>query len=159
MNIEATRLNAHLVKNLFGSAAYEKIILDPTLSIKTDKKIVVGGGWKPGWSTDFVAVKVAEKQSSPIVINLSNIDYAYTADPKKYPDAKKLEKVAWKNFRKIVGNVWKPGLNAPFDPIASRLGEKLKLTVIIANGKNLKNLKNILEGKKYTGTTINNDKC
>ncbi|MDD4333294.1 MAG: UMP kinase, partial [Patescibacteria group bacterium] len=48
---------------------------------------------------------------------------------------------------------WSPGLNMPFDPIASRKAQELNLQVIIA-GKNLKNLKNILEDKKFKGTVI-----
>ncbi|MDO8563820.1 MAG: UMP kinase, partial [Nanoarchaeota archaeon] len=60
----------------------------------------------------------------------------------------------WKEFRKIVGDKWIPGMNTPFDPIASILAEQHNMTVIIADGKNLTNLENILSGRKYRGTTI-----
>jgi uridylate kinase len=42
----------------------------------------------------------------------------------------------------------------PFDPVASKLAQKNNLEVIIAEGKNLKNLKNILEEKKFVGTIV-----
>lgn len=154
MGIHATWLNAYLVKIIFGKHAYEKIIKNPTLPIKTSKKIVIGGGWKPGWTTDYVSVKLAEKNKAKTVINLSNIDYVYTADPKKFKNAKKIEKINWKDFRKIVGNKCDPSVHAPFDPVASRLAQKLGLTVITAHGKNLENLENCLSGKKFKGTTI-----
>lgn len=154
MGIHATWLNAYLVKIIFGKYAYEKIIKNPTLDIRTNKKILVGGGWKPGGTTDFAATKLAEKNKAKTVINLSNIDYVYTADPKKYKNAKKIEKINWKDFGKIVGDDCDPSVHTPFDSVATRLAQKLGLTVIIANGKNLKNLENCLSGKKFKGTTI-----
>jgi uridylate kinase len=89
------------------------------------------------------------------IINLSNIDYVYDKDPKKFPGAKKVEKFSWAEFRKLVGDKWNPGLNAPFDPIASKIAQESGMEVAIMNGRNLKNLKNYLEGKKFKGTTIN----
>jgi uridylate kinase len=56
----------------------------------------------------------------------------------------------------MVGDEWTPGKNVPFDPIASRHAEKIGLKVICAAGKNLENLKKILCGEDFTGTTIGN---
>lgn len=153
LGIHASRLNAHLVKTVFSEQAHQEIIKNPTIHMHAPEKIVVAGGWKPGWSTDYVAAIVAQEYGAETLINLSNIDYAYTKDPKKHKDAKKIEEINWKNFRKIVGNKWKPGLNKPFDPIASKKAEQLGLRVIIA-GRDLNNLKSILENKKFKGTII-----
>ncbi len=154
LGIHSSRLNAHLIKTIFREVAHQEIIKNPTIHLPVPEKVVVAGGWKPGWSTDYVATLVAQEYEADTVINLSNIKYAYDKDPKKYKNAKKLENVNWKEFRKVVGNSWKPGLNTPFDPIASKKGEQLGLKVIIADGKNLKNLSNIIEGKNYQGTTV-----
>jgi uridylate kinase len=108
----------------------------------------------PGRSTDDDAVRLAHIYGAKTVINLSNIDYVYTKDPRKFKDAKKIESISWEDFRKIVGNKWDPGKNAPFDPTAAKTAEKNRMKVIIANGKNLKNLKDILGNKKFRGTTI-----
>ena len=88
------------------------------------------------------------------MINLSNIEKVYTADPKKDPSAKALDKISWKDFRAMVGDKWIPGKNVPFDPVASRHGEKIGLKVICAAGRDLENLKKILHGEDFTGTTI-----
>lgn len=154
LGIHATRLNANLIRIIFKDIAHKEIITNPTIKIKTNKNIIVGSGWKPGWSTDYVSTIIAQNNNAKTVINLSNIDFAYDKDPRKHKDAKKLLDVSWIDFRKIVGNKWSPGLNAPFDPIASRKASQLKLRVIIANGKNLGNLKNILNDKKFKGTVI-----
>ena len=154
LGIHSTRLNAHLLRTIFRDVAHHEIIKNPSFSIASDKKIIVAGGWKPGWSTDYVAALIAQEYGVKNIINLSNIDYVYDKDPKKYADAEKIEEISWKNFRKLVGNKWRPGMNAPFDPIASQKGESLGLEVAIMNGKKLNNLENYLSGKKFKGTVI-----
>lgn len=154
VGISATRLNAQLVRTIFGSVAHPELILDPTRSIKSAKKVVLAGGYKPGWSTDYVAVLLAKYNGIDTVINLSNIDFAYDKDPRKFPEAKKLINVSWPEFRQIVGNVWRPGINSPFDPVASRTAAQQGMKVIILNGKKLKNLGHFLAGQKFVGTTI-----
>jgi len=62
--------------------------------------------------------------------------------------------MTWPEFRKLVGNRWSPGLNAPFDPVAAKKSAELGLEVVIMNGKNMKNLENYLAGKKFKGTII-----
>ena len=57
-------------------------------------------------------------------------------------------------MEKIVGDKWTPGLNLPFDPIATKLAKDLGLTVIVANGKNHPNIDKIIEGKNFIGTII-----
>lgn len=160
IGIHSTRLNAHLVKTIFRDYAHPRINKNPRtkenllMHFAKGEGVMVAAGWRPGWSTDYVATILAERLGAKTVINLSNIDYAYTKDPNKYKSAEKLIKTDWKFFRTIVGDKWDPGLNAPFDPIASKLAQKLKLEVIIMNGKKLANLKNFLNNKKFIGTTI-----
>jgi uridylate kinase len=155
IGIHATRLNAHLLGTIFRGQAHPNIIKDPTKKITSKKNILIAAGWKPGCSTDYDAVLIAKNLKAKKIINLTNIDYAYDKDPRTNPDAKKLEKVSWKDFRKIVGSKWSPGLNAPFDPVASKECEKQKMTVHILNGRNMQNLENAILGKEFTGTTIN----
>ncbi|MGV8086207.1 MAG: UMP kinase [Candidatus Woesearchaeota archaeon] len=154
IGIYATRLNAQFMKTVFKEYSHPNIISDPTQKINFKEDILFAAGWVPGCSTDNDAILLAKNLNVKTVINLSNIDYAYTKDPNKFPDAKKIEKTSWKEFRKIVGNKWDPGLNAPFDPIASKQAEELGIKVIIMNGKNLENLKNCLNGNKFIGTII-----
>jgi uridylate kinase len=154
MGIAATRLNANFIRLMFGSLANGLVVEDPNKKVIFKEKILVAGGWMPGRSTDDDAVRLAKVYGAGTVINLSNIDYVYTKDPRKFKDAKVIKTISWPNLRQIVGNKWDPGANKPFDPTAAKLAEKLKLKVIIANGKNLKNLKDILEEKKFEGTII-----
>jgi len=154
LGIYSTRFNAEFVKTLFGDLAEDKIILDPTLPIKLDKSIIIGGGWKPGNSTDFVAVQSAKIVGAKKIINLSNTDYVYDSDPKINPNAKKFAQISWLEYRKLIPKEWNPGLNSPFDPIASEMAEKEGIEVIIMNGKPINNLANYLNGEKFQGTVI-----
>ena len=160
LGIHTTRLNAHLIKTIFRQYAHPRINKNPCTKEDLKKHfahgegLMVAAGWHPGWSTDYVATILAKRLKAKIIINLSNIDYVYTRDPKKYKEAKPIKEISWQNFRKIVGNKWDPGLSMPFDPVASRQAEQLGLEVIIMNGQKLNNLINYFAGKKFNGTII-----
>jgi len=155
LGIHATMINAHLIRTIFRKHARPRINHDPTEKIDDFKeKILVASGWKPGCSTDYDAVLLAKQFGVKKVINLSNIDYVYDKDPSKFPDAKPFKEMKWKEFRQIFGDKWDPGLNVPFDPVASKEAETDQMTVYIINGANLENLDDLLEGKEFVGTTI-----
>ena len=154
IGIKSTRLNAELVRAIFANEAYQEVITNPTKKFATKKKIIVGAGYMPGCSTDTDAVLLAKNVGADTIINLSNVEYVYDKDPKKFADAKPLSRMTWKQFTKIFGRKWVPGLNAPFDPIAATEASRLKLKVVIMKGSELKNLENYLEGKGCKGTVI-----
>lgn len=154
VGIYATWLNARFVHKLFADIAYKEIMIDPRENVKTNKPMIIAGGWKPGWSTDYVATLHAKRVGATHVLNLSNIEYAYDKDPNVHADAQKIERIDWKNFRKIVGNTWKAGTSAPFDPIASKEAEKLGLKVSLVKGTDLKEVGKAIDGKTFRGTII-----
>ena len=153
--IHITRVNAHLLRTIFFDIAHPRIIENYEHKLENwTEPIAIGAGWKPGWSTDYDAVILARDHDSKLIINLSNIDWVYDKDPNKFKDAKKIEKISWVEMEKIVGNKWEPGLNLPFDPIATKLAKDLGLTVIVTNGKNYENIDKIISGSKFEGTII-----
>ena len=154
IGIMATRLNARLIKALMGEWCSQEVVIDPTQVDPLTGRVLVAAGWKPGFSTDYDAVLLAERFQAPMVINLSNIEKIYSADPKKDPNAKPLDKITWAEFKAMVGDDWVPGANVPFDPVASRHAAKIGLKIVCAAGKNLDNLKKILAGEDFIGTTI-----
>ena len=155
IGIMATRINAQLLKACFGDYCKNDVVYNPTAeNLAFDGQVLVASGWKPGFSTDTDAVYLSEKFDGKTIVNLSNIEKVYTDDPRKNPDAKPLDTITWTDFRKMVGDEWTPGKNCPFDPIASKKAQELGMTVICAGGKNIANIKAILEDKEYIGTTI-----
>lgn len=155
LGIAATKLNAELLRVIFAKYAYPKVIADPyQLTNLSTYQLIIASGWKPGCSTDRVAVLWAEKLKAKQIINLTNIDYAYDKDPREFPDAKPIKNISWQDYRKIVGSKWSPRLSTPFDPIASKLAQKYKIKVMILNGRNLKNIENYLKKGRARGTVI-----
>jgi uridylate kinase len=154
IGIMATRLNAQLIKAVMGDFCRQDVVTDPTQVGPMVGRVMVASGWKPGFSSDYDAVLLAERFEAGEVINLSNIAQVYTDDPKKNPEAKPIDKISWADFRTLVGDEWIPGKNVPFDPVASRHAAKIGLKVICAAGKDLPNLKKLLTGSDFLGTVI-----
>ncbi|MBU0937260.1 MAG: UMP kinase [Spirochaetes bacterium] len=154
IGIMATRLNAQLIRSVFLDLCPQDVVYDPTAVGVFGGRVMVASGWKPGFSTDFDAVVLAERFMADTIVNLSNIAKVYTADPKLDPSAKAVDAMSWEEFRQMVGDEWTPGKNSPFDPVASKRAQELKLKVICAAGRDLPNLRAILEGREFSGTTI-----
>jgi uridylate kinase len=140
LGIYSLRLNSLLLQSVFKNIKQVKVM-------KMDEA-------RPGRSSDYVSVIFAKRYKAKSIINLTNVDYVYDKNPKNHSDAKPINNISWTDFRKIVGNKWDPGLNLPFDPVASKLAESLKLHVVVMNGRPLQNLGNFLSAKPYNGTLI-----
>lgn len=153
LGIHSTRLNGHLLRTIFRDIAHHVMIKDFDVIRKIKEPVAVAAGWKPGRSSDFVAVQIAEDYGADIVINMSNITQAYDKDPAKFDDAQPIDHITWSEFRKIVGDTWKPGLSMPFDPIASKKAAQLSLRVAIL-GKDFDNLAKCLDHKPFIGTMV-----
>lgn len=154
LGIRATHINGQLIKAMFADLCPDSLVINPTGHISFKGQVLVAAGWKPGFSTDTDAVLLAERFGGKLVVNLSNIAKVYTGDPKIDPDAKPLDAITWAEFRQMVGETWIPGKNTPFDPVASKRAERLRMQVICADGRNIPNLLDILCGREYVGTLI-----
>lgn len=154
LGIHSTRLNAHLLRALFKDEAQARIIKNPTRGVRGNDPIIIGAGWRPGWSTDYCAVMAAKELGAKKLVNLSNIDYVYTADPRKDLNATKIEKIQWENFRALIPDHWDPGLSSPFDPVAAKLAQEQHMEVAIMNGKHLEEFDAYLSGEPFKGTVI-----
>ena len=154
IGITSLKLNAELLRVIFGEYAHDRVISNLSESFSFEKPIVIGSAYKPGQSTDWDAVLAAKNVGAKKIINLSNTDYVYDSDPKINSNAKKIEKISWAEYENLIPKDWNPGLNTPFDPIASRQANIIGLEVAMLNGDNIENLKNYLDGKEFIGTVI-----
>lgn len=155
LGIHSTRLNAHLLRTIFRDVAHPRIVENydkKMLGVK--EPVIIGGGWKPGWSTDYCAVMFAKDYGANLILNMSNIYNVYTKDPNQFKDAKVIEKTTWDFYETLIGDKWIPGLSAPFDPVASQLAKKNGLTVIVTKGDDFANLQRIIDGQNFKGTVI-----
>lgn len=156
IGLHATRLNGHLLRTIFRDVAHPVMITNPDeiMDVPKDTPLIIAAGYRPGASTDLRAVQIAVNVGATKVINLSNIDYVYTDDPRKNPEAEKIEETSWTEFMKLIPTEWNPGLSAPFDPVAARVAQKHDLEVTILNGEKMEELENYLENRPFVGTRI-----
>jgi len=156
IGIHATRLNGHLLRTAFRAVAHPTMITNPdeVLDVPDETPLIIAAGYRPGASTDLRAVQIARRRHAIKLVNLSNIDFVYTSDPKTDPDAKPITDILWTDFRKMIPKDWDPGLSSPFDPVAARTAEAFQLEVTIINGGKLDELKKYLHGEPFTGTKI-----
>lgn len=154
LGIYSTRLNANLLRTIFLKKAHPIILDKPQKPIKNNSCLIIASGWRPGCSTDFTAIRLAQRFKAKSVIIASNISYIYEKDPAKHKGVKKFLRINWQDYRKLIKDQWKPGMNAPIDPIAAKLAQKLKLKVVLFKGTELKNFRDYLENRIFKGTTI-----
>ncbi len=150
LGIGSTALNAQLLKTIFKDHANQELLTEPKKLIFR-KPIQIAIGIKPGHSSDYDAVQYAIKNKTNTVLNLTNVDYICTKDPKKYKSAKPLKQLKKQEYFKYIGN-WKSGGHYPFDPKATK--EAKKQQIIILKGTNLKNLENYFNNKPFKGSVL-----
>ncbi len=155
LGIQATRINAYLLKAMFTNKCCPIVLDCPDKRVNLKKySIYIGSGWKPGFSTDYDTILLAKKFRAEKIIFATDVSHVYEKDIRKYPQAKPMKRITWKDYRKLISSKWRPGMKVPVDPVAAKLAQKLKYKVIITKGNNLGNLKNIIENKKFKGTII-----
>lgn len=159
MGIHATRLNGHLLRTVFRDIAHPEMITNPDeiTDVPKDTPLIIAAGYRPGASTDLRAVQIAINCGAKKIMNLSNIDYVYTEDPRQNKDAQKIEDISWKEFLKLIPTEWSPGLSAPFDPVAARTAQTHQLEVTIINGQKPEELEKYLNGELFIGTKIHTE--
>ena len=156
LGIEATRTNACLLDIVLGKKArWISWNEDFEKAIHSHYPVLIFSGWKPGFSTDYCAVYLADRFGIDKIIVASKISYLYDKDVEKYKNAKPIKEIKWKDYLKLIDSKWSPGMKAPVDPVASRLASRRKIEAIIVKGNNLVNLGRVIKGEKFQGTVIN----
>ncbi len=154
LGLHATRLNAHLLRTIFRDTS-DPVIMDSRSKVRPVRyPITIGAGWRPGWSTDYVAMQIAADLGVPETIVAGTPEYVFEKDPGKFPRAKKFHSLTWREYRKLIPKKWKPGLHAPMDPVGAALGERTRVKAIVLGGRNIRNFRALLSGKEFQGTVI-----
>ena len=157
--ISATRMNARFMMYFFNQdqtsgipqkmATVEKYI--------KQKDIIFCGAldYKPNQTSDATAAEIAQHFKT-IFVNLTNVSGLHDKNPLKHKDAKFIPIISWQDFYKMtIKNKYTPGQHLVLDQAAAETIKRHKITTYIL-GKNLRNLQNLLQGKKFLGTTISN---
>ena len=138
VGIEASRLNARLFIACLGKYAYPSVprSYEELVQAHGSGKVVVSGGMQPGQSTNAVAAVAAELIGAELLVNATNVEGVYTADPKEDPTAVKLDIMTIRELLELVekGSFY-AGSYELFDLVAARIVERSRLTVAFVDGR------------------------
>ncbi|MCW4031797.1 MAG: UMP kinase [Candidatus Bathyarchaeota archaeon] len=156
IGIEYTRLNSRLLISAIPEEAFPDVpqnIQQINNSLRFNK-IIVMGGLQPGQSTNAVAALAAELIRADMFINATDVDGIYEDDPKTNTDAKMYDEIKIMDlFDMITKKRSIAGSYKLFDLVAVNLIARSKITTWFVNGKDPKNIENIIHGK-HIGTRI-----
>ncbi|MBI4010562.1 MAG: UMP kinase [Candidatus Aenigmarchaeota archaeon] len=159
IGIMATHLNASTLTSAIGKDAYLikwKSLKDALKELKRffGKKIVVGGGYDVGTSTDYDAAIFAKAVKADLIINATNVDGVYSDDPKKNPNAKKFNNLTYQEFIKILSKLEQtPGEYRLFDLKGAKLMKQIKARLVVVNGNDTEEIVRAVTGT-HKGTVI-----
>ena len=109
--------------------------------------------YKPNQTSDSTAAEIARHFKTEF-INLTNVQGLHDKNPFEHKNAKFIPKITWKDFEKMANKKkFSPGQHFVLDQTAAEIIRKHKITTYIM-GSSLKELENLLKGKKFKGTTI-----
>ena len=156
IGIHVSRLNARILATALGEVVFPKMPESPDdlMASIGSNLIVVMGGLQPGQSTNAVAALAAEAMRADLLVNATDVDGAYSADPRKDPNARKLDEVTPDELTKILSTEgFKAGEYDLMDPLALRIIKRSKIPAVIVDGRDPSNIAKALSGKRI-GTKI-----
>jgi len=156
IGIYATRLNARLLISALGEDAFPEVpeTIEELRRYFLTGKIVAMGGLQPAHSTDAVAAIVAETINADVFIKTTDAPGVCTKDPKKHPDAKKLDVIS---VRKLLEMLSAKSLAAGeyelIDPVALKVIERSRILTWIVPGDDPINIQRALK-EEAIGTKV-----
>lgn len=156
LGIAISRVNAQLFITSLGDIAYPQPItsLKQALMVRDSNRIIVLGGLQPGQSTNAVAGLVAEAYGADLLVNATDVDGVYSADPDEVPHAQKLDVISPENLlHLLISKSLKAGDYALFDPVAIKIVKRSRIPTRIIDGRDPANIIAAVQGKAV-GTLI-----
>jgi len=157
LGIKASHVNALLMMSALGIHADQSRIYQRAsdLNYAPTGRILVGGGYRPGSSTDYRAVIFAEKMGADLIINATDVPGVYDKNPKKHADAVKLKKLTYDQLETIIRENTRqaPGEYGLFDLKAVRRARKAGIPVVFIDGTDPEEIRRAVEGT-HSGSTV-----
>ena len=153
--VGATRMNARFMSCVFKVDVDIPSSFVDVENILARKDVVFCGSIKfdVAQTSDTDAVKVADKFNGDF-INLTNVMGLYNKNPAKYRDAKFIPEISFEDFYKVaVKKKFKPGQHFVLDQTSAKIIRDKKIVTYIV-GKNMRNLDDLLNGRKFKGTVV-----
>jgi uridylate kinase len=158
LGIDVSRLNARLLAAVIGPPcpAHPPISLAEAVREAHRSRIVVLGGTEPGHTTDGVAGLLAERLRAQRLVNATKVPGLFERDPRKDPSARKIDRLDYAGFRKMVEAAVSgtAGQQFVFDRLGLESLARAQIPLRIVQGRDLPNLEHALRGDEFVGTEI-----
>jgi uridylate kinase len=178
LGIALTRANAMLLINALEDA-FPRVLTAPheakiALSMG---KVPIFGGLLPSFTTDAVSALIAEAlittttptsssvtengagSNAPEMVNLTNVDGVYSADPKTHSGARFFSKIGYDKLLSLIKAAEsKPGQHMILDIPCVLILKRSKIRAHVMNGTDLENFVSFVIGSDYRGTLVSDEK-
>ncbi len=155
LGIEVSRLNALLLAYALGDDVAYLPIPRNVEEIErgwSTGKVVVVGGLQPGQSTAGTAMVVAELLGIKLVLYATDVDGIYDKDPKRFPNARKLDRISIDELGAVLSQRYEAGGYELLDPVALGIAKRSGIEVVVFNGLDPRNVFRAL--RKEIGTVV-----
>ena len=158
LGIKSSHINALLFMAALGNIAEQPTVYETPgerFDGREPGKVWIGGGHKPGTSTDYRTVAFAEAMGADLVINATDIDGVYDKNPKTHPDAKKLPELTFEQLETIIKDNTRqaPGEYGLFDLAAIKKSLETRIPVAIVDGTDPQEITRAVNGT-HSGSTV-----
>ncbi len=157
LGIGITRMNARLL----GAALKGRANREPATSYAEAARlaqrhpIVLMAGTRPGHTTDRVSASLARFVRADRIVNATSVDGVYTADPRKDPHARRLDRISFEELVRLTGEGHRAaGPSMVFDPVAARLLARDRIPLGVVRGRDLEALEAAILGRPFRGTLV-----
>jgi uridylate kinase len=129
IGIMVSRINAMILAVSLGEFSHARVpeTLGALVDAVKSTRAIAMGGLHPGQSTNAVGALVAEKVHALRFINATDVDGVHTKDPRKFKDARIINRLTTRELEKIMGEEsMQAGAYDLMDPVALKLVERSK---------------------------------
>ncbi len=158
VGIDVTRLHARLLAARIGPpcpARPPTTVADAVHELRRASPVILGGT-EPGHTTDGVAALLAVRLRAARVVNATDVDSVYDRDPRTHPDARRIARLTWEEFRSMVAaaTTGEAGQNFLFDRLGAESLARASIPLWVVSGRDLPNLEAALKGQSFQGSRI-----
>jgi uridylate kinase len=158
LGIDVTRLHARLLAGALGlpTSTHPPTTVREAVEALRHGSPVVLGGTEPGHTTDGVAALVAVRLRAARLVNATSVDGIYDADPRKSPEARRIDRLSWPRFLEIVRSAatGEPGQTFLFDRLGAEALSRASIPLRVVHGRDLPNLEEAVLGRPFDGSEV-----
>ncbi|MBN1175366.1 hypothetical protein JXA48_01860 [Candidatus Woesearchaeota archaeon] len=161
--VNARKVISSLIEYLGDDIVYGEYIDNPEIIPNTKHRVFIASGFKPGVTTDFCMMRLAQNFGAETAYKISNFPVVLNVKPTEFNSVlvdtyENISGISWQGIVDLVGDTFIPGGNYPMDPPAAKLGleisQKINNFTLYVGQK--EEFEKMLKQTEFIGTVIRN---